>query len=99
MYRIEFDPFYELELEQILISIIAEYSVSFAEKVAASLDANIEQLKEYPKIYAVYADIPIYRKFVIEHKYTVFYTVDDDKKIVRFVHIFPSIRDLPNLLS
>ncbi|MBO7380590.1 MAG: type II toxin-antitoxin system RelE/ParE family toxin [Neisseriaceae bacterium] len=98
MYRIEFDPFYELELEQILISIIAEYSMNFAEKVAASLDAVIQQLKEYSKIYAVYADIPIYRKLVIEHKYTVFYTVDDDKKIVRFVHIFPSIRDLPNLL-
>ncbi|MBO7554547.1 MAG: hypothetical protein IJV35_07380 [Neisseriaceae bacterium] len=62
MYRIEFDPFYELELEQILISIIAEYSIDFAEKVAASLDAVIQQLKEYPKIYAVYADIPIYRK-------------------------------------
>ncbi|MBR5675622.1 MAG: type II toxin-antitoxin system RelE/ParE family toxin [Neisseriaceae bacterium] len=99
MYRIEFDPFYELELEQILISIVDEYSVSFAEKVAASLDATVEQLKEYPKIYAVYADIPVYRKFVIEHKYTVFYTVDDNKKIVRFVHIFPSIRDLPNLLN
>ena len=98
MYRIEFDPFYELELEQILISIIAEYSMNFAEKVAASLDAVIQQLKEYPKIYAVYADIPIYRKLVIEHIYTVFCTVDDDKKIVRFVHIFPSIRDLPNLL-
>ena len=81
MYRIEFDPFYELELEQILISIVDEYSVSFAEKVAASLDATVEQLKEYPKIYAVYADIPVYRKFVIEHKYTVFYTVDDNKKL------------------
>ena len=98
MYKIEFDPFYELELEQILISIISEYTVSFAEKVASSLDTTIEQLKEYPKIYAVYADIPIYRKFVVESKYTVFYIVDDERKIVRIVHIFPSMRDLPNLL-
>lgn len=99
MYRIEFDPFYELELEQILISIMTEYSVDFAEKVAASLDATIEQLKEYPKIYAVYADIPIYRKFIIEHKYTVFYLVDDKKETVRIVHIFPSMRNLPDLLN
>ena len=99
MYRIEYDRFYELELEQILISIIDEYTASFAQKVAVNLDATAKQLKEHPKIYAVYDDVPVYRKFIIESKYTVFYTVDDSEKIVRFVHIFPSIRDLPNLLQ
>lgn len=99
MYQIEFDPFYELELEQILISIIDEYTLDYAEKVAKSLDETIEQLREYPKLYSVYADIPMYRRFVVEHKYTVFYIVDDERQIVRIVHIFPSMRDLPSLLN
>lgn len=99
MYQIEFDPFYELELEQILTDIVEEYSVTFAQKVVESINQHIINIKEFPKMYAVYGNIPTYRKFVVESKYTVFYTVDEDKQKVCFVHIFPSIRDLPSLLN
>lgn len=99
MYKIEFDPLYEFELEQILISIITDYTLDYAEKIVLKIDEKIESLKEFPKMYTVYADVPMYRKFIVEQKYTVFYTVDDREQIVRIVHIFPSMRDLPTLLN
>lgn len=99
MYRIELDPFYESELEQILISIITDYTLEYAEKIVVKIDEKIEQLKTFPKMYTVYADVPMYRKFVVEQKYTVFYTVNDREKLIRIAHIFPSIRDLPSLLN
>lgn len=99
MYKIELDPLYELELEQILISIITDYTLDYAEKVVSKIDESIERIKEFPKMYAVYADVPMYRKFTVEQKYTIFYTVNDNEQLVRIVHIFPSIRDLPSLLS
>lgn len=99
MYQIEFDPFYELELEQILSDIVLDYSVDFAIKVVESISQHIEKIKVFPKMYAVYGNIPKYRKFIIENKYTVFYTVNDDKKTVIITHIFPSMRDLTQLLN
>lgn len=50
-------------------------------------------------MYAVYADVPLYRKFTVAQKYTVFYTVDDEEQVITIVHIFPSMRDLPSLLN
>lgn len=49
MYRIELDPFYEFELEQILISIITDYTLDYAEKIVVKIDEKIEQLKHFPK--------------------------------------------------
>lgn len=77
MYKIQFDPFYELELEQILISIITDYTMDYAQKIVQQLDQTIIQLQTFPKMYAVYADVPLYRKFTVAQKYTVFYTVDN----------------------
>ena len=44
MYKIQFDPFYELELEQILISIITDYTMDYAQKIVQQLDQTIAQL-------------------------------------------------------
>lgn len=41
MYKIQFDPFYELELEQILIS---DYTMDYAQKIVQQLDQTIIQL-------------------------------------------------------
>lgn len=99
MYQVKFDPFYELELEQILIDIVADYTPDYAYKVVNSIKQHIEKIKLFPKMYAVYGNIPTYRKFVVEQKYTVFYTVDDNTQTVTIAHIFPSMRDLPRLLN
>ena len=34
MYQVEYDPFYELELEQILADIVSDYTVVFKKKVS-----------------------------------------------------------------
>lgn len=99
MYQVKFDPFYELELEQILDDIVMDYSPDFAQKVVLSIKQHIENIKVFPKIYAVYGNIPKYRKFVVERKYTVFYMVDDVAQLIVISHIFPSVRDLPTLLN
>lgn len=88
MYKIELDPFYEMELEQILIGIISDYTTEYALKIVIMIDEYLERLKDFPKIYAVYADVPIYRKIVIDKKYTIFYIIDENEKIVRLMHIF-----------
>lgn len=68
-------------------------------KIVAIIDDTIQTLKHQPKLFAIYADVPMYRKFLVDGKYAIFYTVDDDKRTIRIVHIFPAIRDLPYLLQ
>lgn len=99
MYTIEFDPDYEQELEFILTGILLDYTVAYAEKITTIIDDTIQTLKHQPKLFAIYADIPMYRKFLIDGKYAIFYIVNDDTKTVRIVHIFPAVRDLPYLLQ
>lgn len=91
MYTIEFDPDYEQELEFILTGIVLDYTVAYAEKIVAIIDNTIQTLKHQPnqpKLFAIYANIPMYRKFLIDGKYAIFYIVNDDTKTVRIVHIF-----------
>ena len=99
MYQVEYDPFYELELEQILADIVSDYTVDFAHQVIYEINNHIENIKQMPKMYAVYGNIPTYRKFIVKRKYTVFYVIDEDRQVVIIAHIFPSMRDLPNLLN
>ncbi len=99
MYQVEYDPFYELELEQILVDIVNDYTADFARQVVVEINNHIENIKKMPKMYAVYGNIPAYRKFVIKRKYTVFYVVNEDRQVVTIAHIFPSMRDLPSLLN
>ncbi|WP_431734068.1 type II toxin-antitoxin system RelE/ParE family toxin, partial [Kingella kingae] len=60
------------------------------------INNHIENIKQMPKMYAVYGNIPTYRKFVVKRKYTVFYVIDEDRQVVIIAHIFPSMRDLSN---
>ena len=102
MYTIEFDPDYQQELEFILTGIVLDYTVAYAEKIVAIIDNTIQTLKHQPnqpKLFAIYANIPMYRKFLIDGKYAIFYIVNDDTKTVRIVHIFPAVRDLSYLLQ
>ena len=50
-----------------------------------------------PYMYPVYEDIPPFRKAVVG-KYLVFYTVDDDKKLVQIHHILRGAWDIPQYL-
>jgi len=72
MYTIEFDPDYEQELEFILTGIVLDYTVAYAEKIVAIIDNTIQTLKHQPKLFAIYANIPMYRKFLIDGKYAIF---------------------------
>ena len=47
MYQVEYDPFYELELEQILADIVSDYTVDFAHQV-------IDEINNYFRLCAIY---------------------------------------------
>lgn len=50
--------------------------MDFAHQVIDEINNHIENIKQMPKMYAVYGNIPTYRKFIViivKRKYTVFY--------------------------
>ncbi|MDK4679920.1 hypothetical protein [Kingella negevensis] len=49
MYQVEYDPFYELELEQILADIVSDYTVDFAHQVIDEINYHIEKIRGCPR--------------------------------------------------
>lgn len=49
MYQVEYDPFYELKLEQILVDIVSDYTVDFAHQVVAEINYHIEKIRGCPR--------------------------------------------------
>lgn len=97
-YEIVFNVRFEIEFEQIINDIIDDYSDDYADKISISLKEKVKLLKTQPKMYPIYIDIPLYRKFLVDDKFIVFYTVDDKNKIIELAHIIAAVRDITNLL-
>jgi plasmid stabilization system protein ParE len=54
-------------------------------------------LRDNPYIYPIYLSNPIYRKAVVQ-KYIVFYTINEDEKLVEIYRILPGNMDIENII-
>jgi len=72
---------------------LSQFYPSTAKGFFALLRDKISRLKEYPYSCPVYEDDPDYRRLVVGD-YLVFYTVEDNAKIVEIHSIFHGSRDI-----
>ena len=77
---------------------LSQFYQSTPAKFIASFEKTKTNLTEMPYMYPVYEDIPAFRK-ALAGKYLVFYTVDDDKKLVQIHRILRGAWDIPQYLA
>ena len=77
---------------------LLQYSREAAANFYASLDKVLFSLQTMPFMFQEYSRLPRYRRFIIGN-YSVFYVVDEQKKLISIYRVLHNARDLDRHLK
>ena len=97
MYEPMFLPSADLDMME-AEAYLEELSPAAADKLADTLEQNVDNLIEHPFMYRAYADKPYFRCMPLVYDYLCFYHVDEKAKKIEIHRILRSMRDIQNTL-
>jgi len=77
---------------------LAQFSVSAPVKFKSELKRYIGIIGETPEIFSEHYANPKYRHVVVYGSYVMFYTIDEDEKVVFIYRILHGAQDIANIL-
>jgi len=80
------------------ISYLSNFYPSTPLKFENALQRAKDRLAEDPYGPSAYYDMPVFRRVIIEKKYTMFYIIDEERHEVHIHRILRSSWDLPRIL-
>lgn len=101
-YRLDFSKAFKSELSDVVGYIISDFSnPPAAQKLAKKVREALERIEENPYLYPLYHNDAIAAKgyrYIVIGSYLLFYTVDEDKKIVNVARFIYGKREVEKLL-
>ena len=96
-YKIRYLPLAKDNVREIK-QYLARFYPNTPKRFTASLKNALEGLKTMPYMYPAYEKLPPFRKMVVA-RYLVFYTVDDEQKLITIHRVLPGSWDVEKHLQ
>ena len=95
-YRTKYSDDAKRDVKEI-VTYLAQFQASNARNFKARLTERVDSLKNMPLSCPVYEGDPFFRRMVLD-KYLLFYSVDEERKLVTIHRVFHHARDIDRLI-
>ena len=79
---------------RLITEFLSQYPEGISDKFVVEVEKQIQSLRAFPKKFAVFEPMPVFRRMLVLYDYQVFYTINEEKRLVQVHHILHGHRDI-----